>query len=140
MKTRKFATWLAIYREHFPNGNLLRRVGITWYPGRRRVVHEAQLAKIQTIGKVEDYWLTLSNWSLDDRRPRVCVQRDSEAYFWIDPIEVDSCYGVDDTEQQRIQEILSLYATDIRHCWSEFKTFGATAQAKFASELLQSQS
>jgi hypothetical protein len=140
MKLGKFATWLAIYREHFPNSELLGAVGITWYPGRRRVVHEARLAKIRSIGRVEDYWLTLSNRSPDDRRPRVCVQRDGEAHFWLDPIELDRCYDCfDQTELRRIEDIVSLCANDIHAAWSEFKAFGAIAQASFASELLQSQ-
>jgi len=140
MKLGKFATWLAIYREHFPNSELLGTVGITWYPGHRRVVHEARLAKIRSIAKVEDYSLVLSNRSPGDLRPRVCVQGEGEAHFWLDPIELDCCYGgFDQVELRRIEDIVCHCATDIHAAWSEFRNFGASAQASFASELSQSQ-
>jgi hypothetical protein len=140
MNTREFATWFAILREHFPNSEVLGTVGITWYPGSRRHAHEARLSKIQSIGKVKDYWFMLSNRSPDDVRPRVCVQRDGEAHFWLDPIELDRCYyGFDQAELREIEDILNLYATDIRTAWSEFKAFGVISQASFDAELLQSQ-
>ena len=140
MTIGEFATWLAIYREHFPNGELLGTVGITWYPGRRRVEHEARLAKIRTIGKVEEYWLVLSNRNPNDLRPRVCVQGDGEAHFWLDPLALDRCYcDLDQMELRRMEDILSARTTDIRAAWSEFKAFGTIAQARFASELLQPQ-
>lgn len=74
MSVADFAFWLEICREAFPDHHKLRSLGVYWYPGSD---HEQQERLRQTceIGQVAEYRLFISNYSPDDERIEVGVQR-----------------------------------------------------------------
>lgn len=136
MSTMQFAYWLALYREHFPESERLNCIGVSWYPGREKSRHERRLEQICKLGMVQDYFLTISNHSPSDPRPRVCVQGVGEAHFWLDPVELEQHYfGFTPEDLLQIQELVSANATRIRERWQQFTSFAATAQFRCLKKL-----
>lgn len=137
MSVRKFAHWFSIFRTQFPTHEKLGTVGVSWYPGKEQRLHEERLSRASEIGKVQGYYLSLSNISPDDERIRVCVQRDGEAHFWIDPIvELDRSYfGFDDNDLNDIRELLSTREPEIRAAWTRFSTYAKEAQGEWLAKL-----
>ena len=138
MSVSEFAHWLSIYRTQFPRHKRLGAVGVSWYPGKRRCLHEGRLSRVCTIGQAQGYYLSLANSSPDDERISVCVQgEDAEAVFWIDPmIELEQCYfGFNDNDLKAIRELLSTKEREIRAAWKRFSTYARKAQVKWLTEL-----
>ena len=138
MRVSEFAHWFSIFRSQFPTHEMMGTVGVSWYPGKEQPLHEARLSHAITIGKVQGYYLSLSNRCPDDERIRVCVQGGGgEAHFWIDPIvELDRSYfGFDDNDLNDIRKLLSTSEPEIRAAWKRFSIYAKKAQDEWLAKL-----
>lgn len=138
MTVAEFAHWFSILRTHFPTDERLATVGVFWYPGKRRCLHEGRLSRACSIGQAQHYHLSLSNRSPDDKRVRVCIQRaGAEAHFWIDPaVELHRCYyGFDEHELKVIGDLLATKEPEIRAAWQRFSTYARQSRARWLAKL-----
>jgi hypothetical protein len=137
MTTRDFARWLAVFRAQFPSDDRLRSVGMFWYPGEAGDEQERKLRDARQVGTVQGYRLSLSNYSHDDERIRVCVQGKGEAHFWCgSEVELDRCYsGFERAEIETIRQLLGTRASDIRRAWQRFSKEAKEAQEKWLPKL-----
>jgi hypothetical protein len=138
MSVEEFGHWLSIFRAQFPTNDRLGSVGISWYPGKRRRVHEWRLSRARTIGTIQEYRLSLSNTTPDDERIRVCVQGHGlEAHFWVDrSVDLDCCYfGVADNDLAVIRDLLGASEAQVRMAWERFSRYARRTQARWLRKL-----
>ncbi len=139
MSVAEFGRWLAVFRMQFPKAETLKAVGISWYPGRRRCLHEWRLTRARRIAPERGYLLALSNAGPDDERIRVGVQRaGGEAHFWMNPVvELDRCYhGFTAEELEVIRDLLATREPAIRAAWERFSARARQAQTHWLARLL----
>jgi hypothetical protein len=136
MSVNEFAYWLSIFRTHFPDNWKLGALGVSWYPGKELRVQESRLRRVSNLGSAQGYYFSLSNDGPDDERIRVCVQRDHEAHFWVDPtIELDSNYGFDENELDVIRELVRTHEAEIRAGWKRFAAYTRKTQARWLAKI-----
>ncbi|MFN7918115.1 MAG: hypothetical protein U0Q55_22410 [Vicinamibacterales bacterium] len=137
MSVADFAFWLEICREAFPDHHKLRSLGVYWYPGSD---HEQQerLRQACEIGQVAEYRLFISNYSPDDERIEVGVQRTpGEAHFWCDRTVTlkESYFDLPEEEVDAMAQVVARHAVEVRAAWVRFCRAATVARARWASAL-----
>jgi hypothetical protein len=136
MSVPEFALWLHILREHFPASSRLGSFGVSWYPGKSQHRVENKLSAARKIGRIERYFLTISNSSPDETRPKVCVQGEGEAHFSLDPFELVVCYfGFAESDLEHIRGLLIAKEHAIRAAWNRFRAIATPIQQCWAEKL-----
>jgi hypothetical protein len=123
MNAREFQHWLTTLKEHFPDDPRLKRVGMSWYPGKKRADHEQRLRLTMALGP--SLRVSFSDHGVAEGRMYLVVQKagaPGEATFWVEP-RIELCqhfFGFNPTELEEVAILIASQEVAIRGAWQRY--------------------
>jgi hypothetical protein len=131
MTANKFRYWLDVLKEHFPYHPMLKVLGMSWYPGKKRPDHWQRLHVTMALGSAHRISFSVDSVAMGrlyvrvQKSPGEAKPLEGVAAFWLEPeIELYESYfgsfGYNPTELEEVATLLRTHEATIREAWQRY--------------------